>query len=438
MKKIFLFVGVAFLSSELNAQNVGISTTAIKFIYMKKTAIILFLSFCFSSVDAQLLSSQTEYFIKLSNGQALGYHSVPNSTVVNSKGVKNQTVIKSPNSYSGSQPFASSPPDSLIIGAFNANDKKQVWIIEFCTPVSFSEGKKLNIAFNYEDATCYFMIRNKENGKYITWSRDIINNDRACVSLRPLSQDGKDIKQHWAINSVDPALRGTAPLFLGRSSIFGFAPRFSTTDAGREYLSTRISTGAVSNLAIVPLYNSLPFNRSFNIEPAIKGEKIVLREIETFCPKILLSGNRDFSTGTQRDISNRVIEANRKMSMYIKTELVLANSKTEIWAKVYFKATEQGGDGTSTEGNWQFKVYETMLGRTIKEIVGSTGAYNLFESNMNEKAFKLHQKNTSDLINYYTIIGDTMGDDVSTDDNCGDDTRVERIKFNPIYVVFNN
>ncbi|MCY7293356.1 MAG: hypothetical protein LH615_14345 [Ferruginibacter sp.] len=407
---------------------------------MKKTALLFLLTFCLNGLYAQLFSNQSEYFIKLTNGKALSFFSASRPTIENQKGVTNQTVVKTPNSFSNLKSITSTKADSLIFESINEADRKQVWIIEFFTPVSnIGTGtNNLNIAFNYTDATAYFMIRNKENGKYITWSKDVRNNSGVFINLSPLLQAGKDTKQHWAINTVDPAMREKAQLFLGRTSVFGFAPRFSTTDAGREYLTLAVAGNNRSGVTLIPEYNSLLYNRSFNIEPAIKAEKIDLSEIETFCPKILLSGDRDFVTGTQRDIFNRIIEENRKMAIYIRTELAISDSKTEIWAKVYFKAEELGGDRTATEGNWQFKVYQTIQGRTLKEIVSPSGAYNSFESSMNEKAFKIDQKNTSDIINYYTIIGDTMGDDVSTDDDCGDDTRVERIKFNPIYVVFNN
>jgi hypothetical protein len=40
------------------------------------------------------------------------------------------------------------------------------------------------------------------------------------------------------------------------------------------------------------------------------------------------------------------------------------------------------------------------------------------------------------LVKFFHIVGDTGGDDISNDDNCNDDTRIEKIEFFPVKVVF--
>jgi hypothetical protein len=38
-------------------------------------------------------------------------------------------------------------------------------------------------------------------------------------------------------------------------------------------------------------------------------------------------------------------------------------------------------------------------------------------------------------VKYFHIVGDTGGDDISNDDNCNDDTRIEKIEFFPMQVI---
>jgi hypothetical protein len=411
---------------------------------MKKIIQILFCSFfcCYSLfTHAQLLSTQNEYHIKFGNGKALSYQSFPvdkttlqkteNAGLPTDPKKANIAVIKTSSLFNS---------DSLVFENFNSNDNKQIWVLEFSTPTNRIVGSKTGFDFKGEvnESDTYFTIKNKVSGKYLTRTSKSHKQFSNQVLLSPLSKNGQDENQHWIIRTVDESLRGKAFIFLGRASLFGISPRNGRTDLLRPLIEYNEQNTTVPGVFLTSQVNLQNYHYSLLIEPATKAEKIILNEITTVCPKTLLKGDRDFATGTRRDFLNRVIEENHKMGMRISVVLTKSIDNTQIWAKVTFVAEELGGDGTKTEGTWDYKVYEAIRGRTIKEFVSAPFAYNYFEFNMNENVFKIKPEYSSDIINYYTIIGDTLGDDVSTDDDCGDDTRIERIKFNPVYVFFNN
>lgn len=206
-------------------------------------------------------------------------------------------------------------------------------------------------------------------------------------------------------------------------------------------------------------------------------ETIQLEDItEWLCPKALLRGDREFDRHGPR----------------IKSEVTLRigeDNKT-IWADIYFWAQETVHDFSTTEGRWSKKVYDAPYGKTIKKIVSDKASRTTFiskpagfqllipgkdiQSSMNaffdggtiaNAVLAAHgipsptlasQNKIASLISTYShgntvmqvpategtlvkffhIVGDTGGPDISTDDNCNDDTRIEKIEFFPVKVEF--
>lgn len=415
---------------------------------MKNRFSVLLMCLIASAAQAQLLSYHTEYYIKLNNGQALSYFvgpqiqnksaSLPATTTTASASGNLQSTLAS--AIPKASPVALFATDSLVFTTFNSTDTKQVWVIEFYNTlnhVGASTSTALSLAADYSYENDYFMIKNKANGKYLTRTGKDYGGSIYQLLLSPLSKGGKDQNQHWDVSSVEPSQAGKCRTPLGRSIQLGIKPRFERTDGLQLLLGHKAEATNLPSVFLAQFIDMRAYNFYLTVEPVIKADKIMLRDIEGLCPKILLSGDRDFDTGIKRNLFGNITEE-KKIGITISVELYLANYNKEIWAKVHFTAEELGGDHTATVGDWNYKVYECIAGRSIRELVGVTAAYHQFNSNTNETDFQIPQKYTSDLISYYDIIGDTMGNDVSDDDNCNDDTQIKRVKFNPIYVIFNN
>lgn len=205
---------------------------------------------------------------------------------------------------------------------------------------------------------------------------------------------------------------------------------------------------------------------------------------EWFCPNTLLRGDREFD-GHGPKIKCEV-------------KIRLSENGKEIWADLTLWAQETVHDWSTTEGKWSRKIYDTPYGKTINKIVSQTASRTEFVSqpagfqiivpgqdvqtglnnflngqSIARDVLKAHgvpkefldvtgaplhlsQDIIKDLVSSYVngntvyrvpplegtlvyffhIVGDTGGDDISNDDNCNDDTRIERIDFSPIIVEF--
>ena len=223
-----------------------------------------------------------------------------------------------------------------------------------------------------------------------------------------------------------------------------------------------------------------------NVKTTSPGEKIRLENItEWLCPQSLLRGDREFDGHGPR--------------VKCEVKIRLAANGKEIWADLNLSAKETVHDWSTTEGQWSVKVYDAPYGKTISKILSETASRTEFlsqpagfqflvpgadvQSGMNKffeghaipfEVLKAHGvvpsevidahgaplKLTGEIINnlvgsytkgntvykipategtlvqFFHIVGDTGGDDISNDDNCNDDTRIEKIEFFPVSVEF--
>jgi hypothetical protein len=101
---------------------------------------------------------------------------------------------------------------------------------------------------------------------------------------------------------------------------------------------------------------------------------------------------------------------------------------------VSFKAEETKPDFSTTRLTWSRVVYNAPPGTRIKQIMGNLVWLYRLSTNINDESFKVNYP--SDFLYSCEVIGDTLGDDISTDDNCNDDTRLGAFKFNRVAVIF--
>lgn len=234
----------------------------------------------------------------------------------------------------------------------------------------------------------------------------------------------------------------------------------------------------------VAVFAQVKLNPSTNIQKAVKVQpdptegqtSIKLEDIdEWLCPKSLDRGDREF------DGHGPLVKSEVKIR--------LANNGTEIWADISFSAVETVHDWSTTSGKWSRKVYDVPYGKKIISILSDAASRTsvvsppggaqflfpgadvqqtldkIFEGGMIAKAvFAAHGIPTpgmmessmvtklastymsgnkvmrvspteGTLVNYFHIVGDTGGPDISDDDNCNDDTRIVKIEFFPLTVM---
>jgi hypothetical protein len=184
-------------------------------------------------------------------------------------------------------------------------------------------------------------------------------------------------------------------------------------------------------------------------------------------PYRLLGGDREFD-GHGPDIRSRV-------------QLRISGDRKALFADVYFHAKETVADWSETEGRWSVKVWEACADQRINRIRSSTLSEVRFRSdaagpeivfpgedwdrviswvvsalrqsrqlNPEQERFvqafrrglasvtagnKIYLKpptSSSGPVELFAIVGDTGGNDISTDEDPKDDTRIQGITFKPV------
>jgi hypothetical protein len=151
-----------------------------------------------------------------------------------------------------------------------------------------------------------------------------------------------------------------------------------------------------------------------------------------YCPKRLLGGDREFG--------------GHGPEIYAWIKLNVINRRT-IEAEVFMHARETVADWSETQGTWKKVLYTAPAGYEITGIL--SGKYSevkyisrpgvnafsptgLVQALGNVRGSNIPFKDDG-LVTRWNIVGDTGGDDISTDDNCNDDAQVA-IQLNPVKI----
>ncbi len=168
------------------------------------------------------------------------------------------------------------------------------------------------------------------------------------------------------------------------------------------------------------------------VAPADSVVQFIPSTIGPYCPKRLLGGDRDFG--------------GHGPEIYAWIKLNIINKRT-IEADVFMHARETVADWSETQGSWKKVLYTAPAGYEITGIISGKYSEVKYISKPGINAFTpvgLVQalggaKGTAipfkddGLVTRWNIVGDTGGDDISTDDNCNDDTQVA-IQLNPVKI----
>jgi hypothetical protein len=290
--------------------------------------------------------------------------------------------------------------DRVKFSPLCATCKSEVWVI----------GLSNNIYSERPESEYYGYIKNKLTNKYLTYDATT-----GLVSQKNKLSNGSDQSQRWYVGNrftPDDYYEHRIIPFLDNTKFLNF-----TTDAN-----------GVTNLVV----NSTSF--SWDIIPT-QISAINLENIRGLCPTNHTRGDREFS--------------GHGPHVKLKVTLSMQNDNTEIWANISFSAVETVSDWSTVEGNWDFKVYTTPSGRKLKEII--MDKITTFEENLlNPGGFELFYNSNKTNHNYIDslskqfwspvyevkIVGDTGGNDISDDNDCNDDTRIEEINFRQLTVIF--
>lgn len=192
------------------------------------------------------------------------------------------------------------------------------------------------------------------------------------------------------------------------------------------YLAAKAQSNQANNSNISNmLVNTLPVQLDSVIQ-------FIPSTVGPFCPKKLLTGDREFGGHGP------------EVWAWIKLRIV---NKKQLYADVYLHARETTSDWSETEGNWSKLIYTAPSGYEIAELPATNYSEVHYVSKPGVNAFSpkglveaLGGARGTDvpfkddgLVSRWNIVGDTGGDDISTDDNCNDDTQVA-IQLNPLKI----
>ncbi len=376
--------------------------------------LLIFLLLCNTGIAAQFYNNYKEYRFVNDFNLALTALKMPDKP------------LKSPGT-TGKVTGAAPDGDSVLMTPLNYTDNYQVWIVEFKPGICNSTG--------------YYTIRNKATGTYLTvyGHEDGVNAGNLRQTgyraiLLPLKRKGSDdivSSQKWRMSNLDNIYLKNgnyqsvyANAFSGQTeyislknyeyemcSLSSFS--FDLTHNHRSII-TGIQTQLISG--VTPMNSD---KSRFRIIPNNPVVLVTPRNITgARCPTVLLRGDRDF---------------NGKVALNVKIDLELNPARTAILMKVYFKAEEPRPDHSATEISFTETIYEAPLGLRIRSIVSDTKYYVNTGSNINEETFI---KMPNEFLRYCEVVGDTMGDDISNDNNCDNDTRIGPFYFNKLALIF--
>lgn len=262
---------------------------------------------------------------------------------------------------------------------------------------------------------------------------------------------------------------GSTPIYVARAKVNGEIAAGGYTKGSDAMIPWGGKENKISNYEIL-LLNSTPHR--------VPTQTITLNNIENaLCPFSVLRGDREFD-GHGPKVTCSV-------------DLEVTDGGQTITAHINLTATETVHDWSQTNGKWSQKVYNAPSGKRIQRIISDTHSETEFISgaagfqligpgpdlmaaidqiftSANQPKVKevlttqfginlddvrqiaeiirpwLNNSNTvyqipslvGHTVRLFHIVGDTGGPDISDDTNCNDDTRIVKIEFNPIGVVF--
>lgn len=189
------------------------------------------------------------------------------------------------------------------------------------------------------------------------------------------------------------------------------------------------------NRAAMPANAKYMFS-SFNSAGFVNTDNevhVFLNDItETLCPQTVTRGDREFNGNGPRIQTNVTLQI---------------RNNTEIWAIINFTATETAPDFSTTNAIFERRIFTSPRNRRIAQIITPATTNIEFISPpggiqiigpVGDSSNTVTITEPMNFVSSMSVVGDTGGNDISTDNDCSDDTRIENIRFFPIKIRFAN
>lgn len=193
--------------------------------------------------------------------------------------------------------------------------------------------------------------------------------------------------------------------------------------------------GANFNLSSpgVPLSYTLKFVKDNSVAKLVNYDKFTIRE----CTIVPPASSTTTIKATIDEVKLNHISGDKEFSGWAKVTLKVSlyryNKNRELWARVYIKMKEPGGDGTTGERTLEKKIWTAPSGMQIQQFLTSPTSqiYTYTDNDVNYDEVFFPVRNN--LISYAKFLGDTDGDDLTLSD-IESTGHLHRLTFNPIQV----
>ena len=212
------------------------------------------------------------------------------------------------------------------------------------------------------------------------------------------------------------------------------------SDNGTPIWMWTLNGGAAQKWRLKKLPKEPSFNEILKNTPEMYTQRVNVSTIKGLCPHALVGGDLEFGGNGP------------KVFGYINLRRS-EDSKTLI-AQIKFNARETKSDWltghSEVQGYWEVPIYKAPFGVYINgiedfdnsiskfdKVLEGGGANELFGGGKDGSPHILTSTDGLDgkgFVSTMEIVGDTGGWDISTDDNCENDTRILKVVFNPIKV----
>lgn len=304
------------------------------------------------------------------------------------------------------------------------------------------------------------LLNNNPEAKFLITKASFRNTEKVGIGYSPLINKWTIFNFDFSLFGIDSynvvIMDGIFTATATTTSGSWFAINHPTTNNGRNNLvfttpiyqgdATSINPTGVwytgnkwnifnQNRAVMPV-NAKYMVSSFNSSGYVNRDNevhVYLDDInEILCPNTVTRGDREFNGNGPRIQTNVTLQ--------------IRNNR-EIWAIINFTATETAPDFSTTNAIFERRIFTSPNNRRIAQIITPTTTNIDFVSlrggmqvigAVGDSSNTVTITEPMNFIRSMNIVGDTGGDDISNDNDCNDDTRIENIRFFPIKVRFAN
>lgn len=290
------------------------------------------------------------------------------------------------------------------------------------TKASFRNTKEVGIA--YAPSINRWTLLNLDLSLFEANAYNIYINENAFVSTATTVSANNFTINNPTTNDGRNNLVFITPLFQGVSNVNTTGVWYNS-NRWKIFNQNRVSMPINSKFMVLSRGNT-PYRNTDN------EVHVFLNDItQTLCPKTLTQGDREFAGHGPRIVT--IVRLNP------------VNSGTQIEAEIEFTATETVSDFSQVKETFRKIVFTAPRGKRITQILSPAETRVEFVSPSGGTQFIGPNGNSGNtvtvtqpmnFIKRMAIVGDTGGEDISTDDDCTDDTRIENITFFPIKVQY--